>query len=127
MKLLTHNLLRSTVKQAKSGGYPLQIEATKVEVQAADFNAEFVQTMLDRLNWDAFCRAASQLAPMAGEVHLPSSVSAENKADEAFLQHVHHWLLEVVVLEGFLVCPDTGRKFKITNGIPNMLLRDDEL
>jgi len=35
--------------------------------------------------------------------------------------------LQVEVKEGFLVCPETGRQFPITNGIPNMLLNEDEV
>ena len=26
-----------------------------------------------------------------------------------------------------LVCPETGRKFPVTDGIPNMLLNEDEV
>jgi multifunctional methyltransferase subunit TRM112 len=33
----------------------------------------------------------------------------------------------VEVVEGALVCPDTQRRFPITDGIPNMLLNDDEV
>ena len=36
-------------------------------------------------------------------------------------------LLQVEVKEGFLVCPETGRQFPITNGIPNMLLNEEEV
>jgi len=35
--------------------------------------------------------------------------------------------LQVEVKEGYLVCPETGRQFPITNGIPNMLLNEDEV
>jgi len=35
--------------------------------------------------------------------------------------------LQVEILEGALVCPESGRKFPITNGIPNMLLNEDEV
>ena len=35
--------------------------------------------------------------------------------------------LQVEILEGALVCPETGRKFPISNGIPNMLLNEDEV
>ena len=31
------------------------------------------------------------------------------------------------VLEGALICPETGRRFPITGGIPNMLLNEDEV
>ena len=30
-------------------------------------------------------------------------------------------------MEGDLVCPQTGRKFPVKNGIPNMLLNEDEV
>lgn len=35
------------------------------------------------------------------------------------------WKVEVI--EGELECPESGRKFPITEGIPNMLLREDEV
>ena len=34
---------------------------------------------------------------------------------------------QIEVVEGNLVCPESGRKFPIQNGIPNMLLREDEV
>ena len=36
-------------------------------------------------------------------------------------------LFEVEVMEGALVCPETGREFPITRGIPNMLLTEEEV
>ena len=35
-------------------------------------------------------------------------------------------LLEVEVIEGELECPETGRKFPISRGIPDMRLNEDE-
>jgi multifunctional methyltransferase subunit TRM112 len=35
--------------------------------------------------------------------------------------------LQVEVINGELVCPESGRKFAINKGIPNMLLNEDEL
>lgn len=39
------------------------------------------------------------------------------------------WFLciQVEVEEGSLVCPESGKKFPIKNGIPNMLLNEDEV
>lgn len=37
------------------------------------------------------------------------------------------FLVQVEVQEGLLVCPESGRKFPIKNGIPNMLLNEDEV
>lgn len=33
--------------------------------------------------------------------------------------------MEVHLLEGELVCPETGRKFPVRQGVPNMLLHED--
>ena len=49
------------------------------------------------------------------------------ESNEEFLRSTHQVLLEVEVVEGDLQCPETGRKFPITEGIPNMLLREDEV
>lgn len=35
-------------------------------------------------------------------------------------------LLQVEVMEGCLKCPESGREFPISRGIPNMLLNEDE-
>lgn len=47
------------------------------------------------------------------------------KEDEEVLRKVHHALMEVHLLEGELVCPETGRKFPVRQGVPNMLLHED--
>lgn len=60
-------------------------------------------------------------------VVVGGQVTEAMKADEAFLHDVHHVLLEVQVMEGNLVCPETGRRFPIKDGIPNMLLHEDEI
>jgi multifunctional methyltransferase subunit TRM112 len=54
-------------------------------------------------------------------------VSQEALHDEAFLRAFHHALLEVHLEEGALVCPETGRRFLVSKGIPNMLLNEDEV
>lgn len=36
-------------------------------------------------------------------------------------------VLQVEVLEGCLKCPESGREFPISRGIPNMLLNEDEV
>ena len=35
--------------------------------------------------------------------------------------------LQVEVIDGGLQCPESGRTFPIQEGIPNMLLREDEV
>lgn len=53
--------------------------------------------------------------------------SAADLEDEEFLRKLHHALLELELEDGALVCPETGRRFEVKRGIPNLLLREDEV
>jgi multifunctional methyltransferase subunit TRM112 len=163
MKLLTHNLLTSKIIKGVVKGYPLSIEAKRIEVFKSELNREFLLRMLDRIDYDALYIAAEQLgkatdlprrppgnlykpscsvtlqpsreceAAASASSHSDSSTAAASAAPataeeiDAFLQKLHHVLLEVEVQEGSLVCPETGRRFPISDGIPNMLLNEDEV
>lgn len=35
--------------------------------------------------------------------------------------------VQVCLEEGSLICPETGRRFPVSKGIPNMLLNEDEV
>jgi len=61
-----------------------------------------------------------------GQIGLPDSVTEEMLQNEDFLKLLHHVLLEVHLEEGSLICPETGRKFSVAQGIPNLLLNEDE-
>eukprot|EP00611_Tribonema_gayanum_P018382 TRINITY_DN31477_c0_g1_i1.p1 TRINITY_DN31477_c0_g1~~TRINITY_DN31477_c0_g1_i1.p1 ORF type:complete len:123 (-),score=21.95 TRINITY_DN31477_c0_g1_i1:24-392(-) len=122
MRLITHNLLKSNVRGVE--GYPLIIEAETVREQESEFSADFIHNMLGKLEWGVLRDAAATLGL---EAQLPESVSEADKEDEDFLRRVHHVLLEVQVVEGALVCPKTGRRYPIKEGIPNMLLHEDEV
>jgi multifunctional methyltransferase subunit TRM112 len=124
MKLLTHNILTSSIIKGVKTGFPLGIEATDVKVQTVDFNSEFIMRMIPKLEWSAVYDAAATIGHL-GE--LPKELPENYESNEDFLKHAHHVLLEVEVQEGHLVCPETGRKFPIKNGIPNMLLNEDEI
>lgn len=59
--------------------------------------------------------------------HAPQSTAAAAAQDEEFLRALHNTLFDVHVMEGALVCPETGRRFPINGGVPNMMLEDAEL
>lgn len=123
MKLLTHNLLTSRCIKGVSVGFPLGIQAQEVKESTVDFNQEFVARMIPKLDWDALCQAAENL----GKLDLPRSLSSNYEHDIEFLRKAHHVMFEIEVITGDLVCPETGRKFPINKGIPNMLLNEDEV
>lgn len=104
-------------------GFPLKIVVKETRETETEFNAEFLVHMLPKMEWAAFVNAAREIG--AGE--LPGEIPDDAATNEEFLQAFHHALLEVHVEEGTLVCPESGRKFPINKGIPNMLLNEDEV
>ena len=122
MRLITHNMLCCNIKGV-TNGYPLRIEAELVEVRETEFDADFITNMLAKIEYSALVAGAVAL----GYEELPAEITEELKANEAFLQKVHHALLDLHMMEGNLVCPETGRPFAVRDGIPNMLLHEDEV
>uniref|UniRef100_A0A4X2LB32 Multifunctional methyltransferase subunit TRM112-like protein n=1 Tax=Vombatus ursinus TaxID=29139 RepID=A0A4X2LB32_VOMUR len=123
MKLLTHNLLSSHVLGVGPQGFLLRIQATEICVSPMDFNPNFVRRMIPKMEWTALVEAAESRGHLS---ELPRQLEESYEKDEDFLRKVHHILLEVEVVEGTLQCPESGRLFPISRGIPNMLLSDEE-
>ncbi|XP_066593094.1 multifunctional methyltransferase subunit TRM112-like protein [Prorops nasuta] len=124
MKLLTHNMLTSKCLKGVTVGYPLTIVAKDVKVCEVDFNSEFISRIIPKLDYATLWKAAESIGH-AGD--LPETLVKDFENDEDFLKKVHHVLLEVEVINGDLLCPESGRKFPISDGIPNMLLNEDEV
>ncbi|GLH14059.1 Trmt112 protein [Gryllus bimaculatus] len=124
MKLLTHNMLTSKCMKGVTVGYPLGIVAKDIKVSETEFNSEFVSRIIPKLDWNALWKAADSIGH-SGD--LPQQLMEDYENNEEFLKKVHHVLLEVEIINGDLVCPESGRKFPISQGIPNMLLNEDEL
>ena len=122
MRLFTHNMLQCNAKGVTMG-YPLAIEASETEVLETEYNPDFVRNLVPKLEWSALVAAATGL----GIAGLPEEISDELLADDAVVRALHHALMEVNVLAGALICPESGRRFPIVNGIPNMLLNEDEV
>lgn len=154
MRLLTHNYLISNVKGyvRKKGevknesiqecadrehfaifcrtkeGYPLQIEAEEVVVEDSPFDQELVTGILPKLNYEAVIGALHQVVDKVDP--KPSDIPdklPQGEIDTATLEALYHVLFNIHVTEGHLICPDTGRKFPIKQGIPNMILHEDEI
>lgn len=88
-----------------------------------EFNPNFVSRMIPKLEWSALVQAADGLGHLQD---LPAELVTDYENNEDFLRKVHRVLLEVEVLEGCLQCPESGREFPISRGVPNMLLNEDE-
>jgi len=132
MRLLTHNMLKCNRKDVGSG-YPLTIEPETVEIEAAEFDREMVISMLKKVDLNGLKVACACLDMSDGidsitDASIADLISGNNSAlSDDVLASAHRALFEVRVLAGQLVCPDSGRKFPIKDGIPNMLLHEDEV
>ena len=93
-----------------------EVRETKV-----DFNLDFVQRIIQKMDWPVLHEAAKTL-----NLEVPPNPPQTTDGEEV-LKKVHHALFEVEVIRGELVCPETGRKFPIKQGIPNMLCNEDEV
>ena len=130
MRLVTHNTLRNNAADAKGGGYPLRITATQTVVDDSSDNIgsfsdreiAFVKGILGILDWDTLLAASSSI----GLSTLPPALTEELAQDDEFLAALYHILMNVHVTEGTLTCPTTKREFKISNGIVDFMLEEDE-
>ncbi|XP_077212970.1 multifunctional methyltransferase subunit TRM112 homolog A-like [Tasmannia lanceolata] len=122
MRLLTHNMLSCNIKGVVNG-FPLRLEVEKFVEKEAEFKADFLRNMFSKIEWKALVDAARVL----GYGELPEEVEPSMLESDDFLKKFHHALLELHVEEGSLVCPETGRRFPVNKGIPNMLLHEDEV
>ncbi|GER37764.1 protein trm112 [Striga asiatica] len=122
MRLLTHNMLSSNIKGV-TNGYPLKIEVEKVVQREVELNPDFLRNMFAKVEWKALVDASRTM----GYSELPEEAEPTMLDSDDFLRKFHHALLELHLEEGALVCPETGRKFPVNKGIPNMLLHEDEV
>lgn len=111
------------IKNVKEG-FPLKIQAEEVRNVDIDFDREFISRTIPKLDWNALIFAAQCVGH---QEDLPETLPESYDNDEDLLKKLHHILLEVEVVNGCLECPETKRKFPISNGIPNMLLNEDEV
>mmetsp|Transcript_1685 Transcript_1685/g.3608 ORF Transcript_1685/g.3608 Transcript_1685/m.3608 type:complete len:138 (-) Transcript_1685:193-606(-) len=137
MRLLTHNLLQCNKKGVKNG-YPLIIRPVQLEYKESPYDKDFVSAMVPKVEYDALLKALQWVRefppfargeglPPGGLPELPPALPMEYAADEDFLRKLHTVLFDIYLVEGVLVCPESGREFPVNDRIPNMLLNDDEV
>lgn len=145
---MTHNFLRSNVKGTENG-YPLIIEVTTLNCCCCSSSIESSSStivvdkdlllgLLPKINYPALLSAMQQVSPHCHhhppyllsllETQLPTELPTNvTDLDNATMAKLNRALFHIHVVEGYLICPDTGRRFPIKDGIPNMILHEDEL
>lgn len=112
MRLLTHNFLKSNVKQTPNG-YPLRIEATEVIYEESPVDRQMVQKMCTKIDYSALQAAFCDIknAVGSGAVNLdfnwpddlPESLPQVDLAEEVVLL-LHQVLFDIHVLNGETLC-----------------------
>ena len=115
-------------------GYPLNIETTTIKYEESPVDKEFLLNLLPKINYNALVAAVKQMSPHCEEPlpELPETMDVSNaeqnrNLDDVTIANLHKVLFDVYLVEGWLICPDTGRKFPVKESIPNMILHEDEI
>ena len=126
MKLSTHNLLVCNKKTCINNekNYPLIIKASKVNTVKSDFDEEKTKVFFDKMDKKALNEGCKDLNISKFDLE---KMTDEQMKDKNVLEYLHNILFEVEVEEGNLVCANCGREYMIKRGIPDMVLKDDEI
>ena len=107
---------------------------TTVRCEESAVDKEFVINMLSKVKYSALRSAVQQMSPHCDPPlpELPEDMDVSDKEsleklDDAVIANLHRVLFDTYLVEGWLVCPDTGRKFPVKQCIPNMILHEDEI
>ncbi len=58
---------------------------------------------------------------------VPENLTEELTENDEFLQQLYLLMVKRQIVEGSMECPNCARVYEIKNGIPNMLLNEDEV
>lgn len=112
----------------------MNVEVTTINCEESPLDKAFLLNLLPKINYLALRSAVQQLSQHCDPPlpELPEQLDVTDKEinenlSDATLTNLHRVLFDVYLVEGWLVCPDTGRKFPVKQGIPNMILHEDEI
>jgi len=123
MRLLTHNSLKCPVKGLSEGYRPLGLEIIEMNVNESKFNSEFIKKLIPSLDWSGILIVAKAV----GLQGMPIMFNEALLMDNAFLCAAHNLLMDIHIVTGTLICTESGKRFSIKNGIPNMMLPENEI
>merc|ERR1719343_1606603 len=108
-----------------------------MKYEESEYDKEFTAAMIPKLDYSALVKAvrmvrefppfaSGEALPPGGLPELPETLPAD-LSDDGFLRRLHFVLFDIHLVNGVLVCPESGREFPVKDCIPNMLLNEDEV
>ncbi|CAB03840.1 Multifunctional methyltransferase subunit TRM112-like protein [Caenorhabditis elegans] len=124
MKLFVHNFMSSRFLKNVTVGYPLNLVVKQFVEKDIEFDRDNTIVMLDRIQYEALIVAAAAVN-QSDRIPREKPEKWDELTDEQ-LRVFHHLLMNIDVIDGELICPETKTVFPIRDGIPNMLKVDAE-
>eukprot|EP00760_Papus_ankaliazontas_P002321 PhM_4_TR10948/c1_g1_i1/m.88493/K15448/TRM112, TRMT112; multifunctional methyltransferase subunit TRM112 len=125
MRLFTHNFLQCVKCQ---GGYPLVIkDDCEVELCEADFEPDFIRSVLDRIDITTLKTTIDMLG-IHDQLPCPLPKKEDGMVEEGanppmdVLRTLHMALNGVEVVKGEMKCDKCGQVYQINDRIPNMVV-----
>ena len=126
MKVITNNLLfcnkNTYINNEKN--FPLLIKSTKTEFITLEKDDIRTKSMFKKLDKNCLNEWCKNLNVYKYDLTLQIE---ELEKNEDFYTYLHHILFEIQIVKGSLVCLNCNREYEIKNGIPDFVLKDDEL
>eukprot|EP00761_Pharyngomonas_kirbyi_P012639 gb/GECH01012666.1/.p1 GENE.gb/GECH01012666.1/~~gb/GECH01012666.1/.p1 ORF type:complete len:123 (+),score=36.93 gb/GECH01012666.1/:1-369(+) len=119
MRLIGHNMLGCL----QCGNYPFKLEIEEQQEKKQEPKLEFLSRFIEKLDWNGLKNAVSD----CGLNELPEEKPEKLEKNEELLQILHHLLFEVDIISGKLNCCECGASFVIRDGIPHVILREDQV
>ena len=126
MKAITHNILMCNIKKCEESkkNFPFIILANNIENKVSKFDINLTKKIYDSLDKEALNEFCKDLNIVKYDfTKIDDNIKKENE----FWEYIHKVIDETLIIEGNLKCPNCKREFPIINGIPDMVLRDDEM
>lgn len=128
MRLVTHNILQCHIKTCTSNkNYPLtlsNIKYNKIDIEP-EKATPLLARLLPRLDYPVVKLALDQCGIPSED--LPTQLPDNAQEDEFFLTNLGKYLMGIDIESGEMICNDCGHVYPITDGIPNMLLNENEI
>lgn len=120
--------LRKTAAEVSSSAWPAAVTRPRCRPHPSPrCRCHFARQSLTPPPLALWPATAASSPLQLGVAALPEEVPAGAESDAGFLRSVYALVFDIHLEEGNLLCPHCGRAYPVRKGVPNMLLRDDEM